>query len=301
MKAIKRQVPPPKPVGLQRASPEAVTRWETDGFRYPPYQYKEEYVIFTPHGWRLLNASERELLHGYGYGHTSLAFSASEIKKSEEAYEDARCSMIGDSFSIYSFVIFAWSLCRSWLSPLTYDLLCSRMGLAPGFCAPIDHVCPLQRKLVYGSGARMSWGVGDLTRYLLTRVNHTGSDIRVSTGAIMNPKAFPRQSAIAEWWQWKPVFKCRWQVKEHINRLELRSILLALRWRVLHLHECDVRFVHLTDSYICMSVISKGRSSSEMLSQQLRQLSAFCFAFTLFPILIHVESTDNPTDDAGRE
>ena len=87
---------------------------------------------------------------------------------------------------------------------------------------------------------------------------------------------------------------------EHINRLELRSILLALRWRVQRLGECQCRFIHLTDSYVSMSVVSKGRSSSEALMSVMRQIAALQLGFQLYPILIHVESTDNPTDDASR-
>lgn len=85
-----------------------------------------------------------------------------------------------------------------------------------------------------------------------------------------------------------------------INSLEFRAILLSLQWRVLHGKECDVRFVHLTDSYVCMSVLSKGRSSSNMLMHLVRRCAAFCFSYGLLPILIHVESTENPTDKGSR-
>ena len=80
----------------------------------------------------------------------------------------------------------------------------------------------------------------------------------------------------------------------------MRSILLALRWRIQHLSETSCRFVHLTDSYVSMSVISKGRSSSDALMNLMRQIAAVQLGFTLFPILIHVESTENPTDEASR-
>lgn len=142
--------------------------------------------------------------------------------------------------------------------------------------------------------------VGDLTRELLRRVNHTGSDVRVASGTIINPRNFPRQSAAALWWNWSGVFSCRWCRREHINRLEMRSILLALRWRVTHLKEVSVRFTHLTDSYVCMSIISKGRTSSVMLTSVLRHIAAWAIAFGLFPVLAHVESTENPTDEASR-
>lgn len=95
----------------------------------------------------------------------------------------------------------------------------------------------------------------------------------------MKAKAFPRQSACADWWQWKHVFNCRWQKTEHINRLEMRSILSALRSRIHHLTESSCRFIHLTDSYVSMSIISKGRSSSEMLMTIMRQIAAVQLGF----------------------
>ena len=300
MKAIKRASPPPAPAGLNRTPLDAQARWAADNFRYPPYQYKDQYILWSESGWRLLEASERELLHGYGWGHTSLCWSASQIKQDPKGYEDQRCSLVGDSFNLFSFVIFAWASCAEFLPPLSYTHLVNHMGMAPGFCSPLGVECPMVRELSYGFPQGMPVSVSELTRILLTRVNHTGSDVRISSGAIMNPKAYPRQSANASWWLWKHVFHCRWQCKEHINRLEMRAILLALRWRIQHLKEVNCRFVHLTDSYVCMSIISKGRSSSDLLMTIMKQIAAVQFSFTLFPILIHVESTENPTDEGSR-
>ena len=95
----------------------------------------------------------------------------------------------------------------------------------------------------------------------------------------MCPKAYPRQSGAADWWKWKAVFSCRWTRPEHINGLEMRAILLALQWRVSHLKEVNVRVLHLTDSYVCMSIISKGRTSSDLLLATLRRIAALCFSF----------------------
>ncbi|CAL1140246.1 unnamed protein product [Cladocopium goreaui] len=272
MKAIKRNRPPPAP----RDYPELQLMLNSGGqvTTSGTLLYKSQYVLWSKKGWRLLEGSERELLHGYGWGHTELALSASDIKKNYQDYEDARCSLVGDSFSMYSFVIFAWGSCARALPGMTYKHLCNRMGMAPGFCAPPDATCPLARKLVYGSTSAEPVAVHQLTRLLLARVNHTGSDVRISSGAVMNPKAYPRQSACSAWWCWRHVFNCRWQKAEHINRLELRSILLALRWRVQRLGECHCRFIHLTDSYVSMSIVSKGRSSSTALMSIMRQISA---------------------------
>eukprot|EP00438_Fugacium_kawagutii_P029993 Skav217720 [mRNA] locus=scaffold2294:330165:342168:- [translate_table: standard] len=167
MKSIARSAPPQEPAGLRRASSDAVARWRADSFRYPPYQYKSEYVLWSNAGWRLLNSSERELLHGLGWQHTSLCWSASDIKRDEVGYEDQRCSLVGDGFSMYSFVLVTWALCYRTMAATSYLHLCKRMGLAPGYCSPLERECPLARKLVYGSGSGVPRTVADLSRLLL--------------------------------------------------------------------------------------------------------------------------------------
>ena len=302
MKAIRRSRPPPAPAGLNRADQDCVDRWRADHFRYPPYQYKEEYVIWTEGGkWRLLNSEEREILHGYGASHTAVCWSASDIKANPTEYEDVRCSLLGDSFSIFSFVIFAWGALAAYLPKLSYLDLVSRMGLAPGFTSPISCRSPLSRRLSYGHAEGPTKDIRDLTGCFLARTNHTGSDVRIVTGKVMNPKAFPRQSVAAGWFNWQGVFHCKWARKDHINSLEMRAILLSLRHRIQHLREQEVRFAHLTDSYVSMSVISKGRSSSQMLTQVLKRINSYLLGFNLYMILLHVESTDNPTDEASHQ
>ena len=107
MQTVAKNWPPPHPAGLERTSYEARQRWEADDFRLPPYQYSEQFIFTQPSTgkWRRPNASEKELLMGYGWGHTELCLSASEIKKSKVHYKDVRQSLIGDGFAIGSFVI----------------------------------------------------------------------------------------------------------------------------------------------------------------------------------------------------
>ena len=142
--------------------------------------------------------------------------------------------------------------------------------------------------------------VCQLHKGLLRRVNHTGSDIRITTGALVDPKAFPRQSCSAGWWHWAKVFAYHWKQCGHINSLELRSVIHSLDWRVKHLKGAQVRLVHLTDSYVAMSIISQGRTSSQMLKPLLPRLAATLLAWDLYLVVTHVESTENPTDHASR-
>ena len=65
------------PIGLQRASPEARSRWRADSFRFPPFQcgsrfgpiYKDD--IST---WRLPSVQERHLLLVFRCFHTEPCF-----------------------------------------------------------------------------------------------------------------------------------------------------------------------------------------------------------------------------------
>ena len=249
MKAIVRVRPPIRPAGIEKCDQATLQRYQADSFRFPPYQYKEGYILYTAHGsWRTISSEEKELLLGYGWKHTALCSSASEIKQSYQAYEDTRQSLLGDSFSIFSFVIPAAAMCRQFLPRLSYRWLCKRMGMAPGFCANLRLACPLQRCLVYGtSGHGGDVTLTSLNKLLLSRTNHTGSDVRITTGQVLNPKAHPRQEVESNWFQWQPCFQVKWKLKGHINILELRSIF----W------PCNITLVicnHL-DVGLCTSVI----------------------------------------------
>ena len=173
----------------------------------------------------------------------------------------------------------------------------NRLGMAPGFCAPWGFKAPICRRLCYGSNGHADRvEVVDLHRALLRRTNHTGSDIRISSGTIMNPKAFPRQSVNSAWWTWKKVFATKWQKSDHINSLELRALVHSVDWRVFHRLEFSCRIFHLVDSYIVMAIVSKGRTSSAMLRPLLRKLAATLLACDLYLIVGHVGSLDNPTE-----
>lgn len=302
LKSIPRTQPPPHPAGISRCSSSTLLRYEADNFRYPPYQYGERFVFFTSWGtWRLVSCEEKELLLGYGWDHTSICYSASDIKSTPSHYWDERNSLLGDSFSVFSFVIPAMALCRAFMNRTPYSHIANRMGFALGSTGSPRLSAPLARFLQYGFQLHLiPRTVQELNRLLLTRVNHTGSDIRISTGEILNPKAHPRQGVQADWWQWKSSFQLKWNRKEHINALELRSIFLAIRYHVTHLGATQFRIFHLTDSYICMSILGKGRTGSRTLQRILRQVNAYLLSHGIYLVLGHVESTMNPTDGASR-
>ena len=81
---------------------------------------------------------------------------------------------------------------------------------------------------------------------------------------------------------------------------ELRAILLSVKYQISHLQASHLRICHLTDSYVCMSVISKGRSSSKRLGKVLKEINAYLLGFGLSLVIAHVDSVENPTDGASR-
>ena len=126
MKSIERSRPPPAPAGYSRCSWDTLGRWEADSYRFPPYQYGDRFIIWKAGRWRLLSSSERELLHGLGWGHTELCWNAGDIKASPQKYEDVRKTLIGDSFNCFSFAYFAAMACQRWIPGINFHMIWSR-------------------------------------------------------------------------------------------------------------------------------------------------------------------------------
>ena len=92
----------------------------------------------------------------------------------------------------------------------------------------------------------------------------------------------------------------KWPRPQHINQLELRSILMSVLRGIRSEQWVEKRVFHLSDSYVSISVASKGRSSSRMLNRLLKVLNAHLLLYGVSLILAHVESTENPTDAESR-
>lgn len=219
-------------------------------------------------------------------------------------FSDCRHKLLGDSYSCFSFVVLAGACCRKFLMQLPYHYLAGRMGFAPGFCGHIRSMAPLQRKLCYGSDlispVYFNKGMQMMNRLLLRRTNHTGSDIRVLSGEILNQKAFPRESVPAAWWTWTRGFTTRWHHKSHINVLELETVLLGIKFQIQRFKAHNCRIFQLTDSYVSLSVSTKGRTSSKQLTRVLNLISAHLLGHGLQLIMAHVDSRENPSDEGSR-
>ena len=303
MKAIRRSRPPPRPAGIDRTDHSCRERWKADNFKYPPYQYKEQYLIGDDRkqSYRLLSSAEREILMGFGAKHTELAYSASKAKQDPRGFEDERCSLVGDSFAIPSFMIIAAFAVLKWTKVLSVSQLNQRLGLPPGAGLHFSVPCPMNTHGLLPPLSQQLMPVQCLHHFLLRHANHTGSDVRIITGELMDPSRYPRQSAFSRWWSWTSVFATRWKFQEHINGLEIRAVYLALLWKARERCLCSRKLFHLTDSYVAMSILSKGRTSSKALQPLVRKIAALLLSGHGHLILAHLESTDNPTDEGSRQ
>ena len=301
MKAIPRQAPPPRPVGLARCDNGTRGRWQADQFKFPPYQYKEEHTLWKGGRWRTLESIERE---GFGFEHTGPCWGANAIKSDLWNYENAKLSLIGDSFCMLSFA--AVLACSFEWAPgeFSIDHLVQRLGMAPGVCLGWRTPAPLARRLVFGPPDAClphRESLSELNRVFLQRTNHTTSDVRIVTGQMMNPKQTLRQSIPSCFWEWQFQFQNKWQVSEHINALELRQVFNTMCWFIRDRAHFNLRWVHCTDSYVAIAIVSKGRTSSQKLEALVRRFNAHLLLAQIYPVLLHVASLDNPTDEASRK
>ena len=238
---------------------------------------------------------------GFGSGHTKYCFSASRAKQlGKAAVEDERRSLVGDSFAMLSFSWVGLQLCRNYCSNMAVDQIVQRLGLAPGFSTAGHLTAPMSRLKTYIVPASTSSCTVPLSQHLLRCVNHTGSDVKITTGELMNSKHTVRQSVDAIWCRWKQVLVHRWQEPQHINLLEMRALLLASQWRSRRPHSLGKRFVHLVDSFVSLSIVAKGRTSSLLLRRVSKQIAAYVLAMSAQLILGHVDSAENPADAGSR-
>ena len=170
-----------------------------------------------------------------------------------------------------------------------------------------------------GDGASEPWNAGQrLVLRHMRGLSSRGSDVRLSTGALLTPGAGRVQSVQSNLWRWRSAFNWQWQLpkveesrvakegqatrpQEHINVLELRALVVATRWALRSYKSLGLTTLRLTDSRVVMGVASKYRSSSKVLQRQLRKLAAlelggscrFCTGF--------IRSDWNPADEGSRK
>ena len=301
MKAIRRWRPPDRPAGISRCCEATLGRWQSDDFRFPPYQYKYQHLLVSAEGnLRYLGVDERELLMGMGAESTRFCFSASAQKSHPVEYWDRRFSLLGDGFAALSFAWIAGQLLQPWRTPITPQEIIDRLGLSPGFCAHPGVLIPLKRNPGFGPSS-LAGGTAELTAFISRQVAQNGADVCVTLGTPFSNKGISHASLRAPWWEWSILYATHWHFSSHINALEMRVIVQTAEWRCRFPPEFSKRWLHLADSMVCNYILSKGRTSSRLLQPLVRKLGAILLAANAIPLYGHVDSAENPTDAASRD
>jgi hypothetical protein len=100
--------------------------------------------------------------------------------------------------------------------------------------------------------------------------------------------------------RWSTIISKAWRSAEHINALELRTVLLAAHWLLSLPSSHFSRVYLLVDSMVAFFALWKGRCSSGSLLQIVRKISALLLAGGLFLLVGWVPSGVNPADAPSR-
>jgi len=97
--AQKRKKPPFKPAGIRVLKKHVLKRYAKFEYVFPSYQFQDKYMVISPKGEMGPPTAEmREILMGFPRDYTHPVMTASERRKSEEDFDLARCSLLGNTF-----------------------------------------------------------------------------------------------------------------------------------------------------------------------------------------------------------
>ena len=290
VRCTERKKPPFMPAGLSTLRRHELARYKRFKFCYPPYQFQDKHMVRFPNGeLRPPDSEMREVLMCYGKDYTHAAYSASQRRSDPAGWERARCSLLGNTFHagvvayLSSFQLAEWGLMSS---PLSVDYVAD-----PG-------------NFVQVTADPDALGL-ELVRYYLARQGHRGGAVewlgeRCGASVVIPKGVDPRE------WRWRETISTQWQLAgEHINVLECRAVVLALRQRFRDPAALGSRFLHLVDSRVCLGMIAKGRTSSWKLRRVLGKVNALLVAsqcgMTLGFCRTHLNPSDRPSRRAGRK
>ena len=296
-----RAKPGHKPAGLHACDAETLSRWEEDCFRYPPYQYLPANCLQNRHKvLRLPNISEKELIMGLPLDYTNPCSTKSQRKTSHHL--DKRHTLVGNAWCV---PVVGWLLSQL-LGPLGLAESLSPQQLMDRLdpSKVLDVRSKLLRQVLQPVVPTMKVpeGSSKLEQLLSRLVSAKGEDIPLSSSTDqVNSFQRLRQTVPARLWKWKIISGWKWRHgKEHINVLELRALETSIRWRIERLNNVYCRFVHLTDSLVCLHTVSRGRSSSRKLRRVMCRLNALLLASGVSPVWGYVHTDQNPADKPSR-
>eukprot|EP00435_Cladocopium_sp_Y103_P022238 s2269_g5.t1 len=294
-----RAKPGHKPAGLSQCTQEEVERWQEDLHRYPPYQYANRNLLINKKNQlRLPTISEKEFMMGFPVDY--IVNCVNKQARDSMQHKDIRHTLIGNSRSV---PVIGWLLSQ----------LFGSLGLCPCYSPQelVDLLTPMGqvylqgrlwrrplRPLRGGSPEESAQPVHELAN--MTSIK--GEDILLTTPSAQLCKYHRLRASIpSRLWKWRVVSGWRWTgAKEHINSLELRSVLTTLKWRIQHKGHLGTRFLHLVDSLVVLHSLARGRSSSRKLRSSLSKVNSLLLCSSSHALWGYVDTKQNPADAPSR-
>eukprot|EP00438_Fugacium_kawagutii_P010787 Skav220899 [mRNA] locus=scaffold3880:174086:177691:+ [translate_table: standard] len=288
-----------KPAGIRQCSDEELERWHQDRHRFPPYQYCTFHCVQNSKGqFRLPDIQERELLMGFPLNYTSACYPKGQ--RTGCAYEDCRLTLLGNTWSVPVVAVLLGQLFH-------------RLGFCPQATPQkiVDHTFACNIGTIQGRLLRLPLNPQEkdsedqsssLAFRLGNLISVKGEDIMLITPSTQLQKFHRLRATVpGKLWKWRIIAGWRWRHgAEHINALEFRAILTALRWRIEHQAHTSTRLIHLTDSLVCLHCLCRGRSSSRKLRRTMAKVNALLLASSVQPVWGYIHTDQNPADRPSR-
>lgn len=295
-----RATPGYKPAGLHQCLSHEQERWQQDAFRFPPYQYRDQNCLQNrKNEMRVPSINEREVIMGFPKDFTNPCVPKGQ--QGNQTHLDLRLSLMGNSWNV---TVVSWLLSHLGMvlglnGPLTIQEIVART--APGSTTTFQSFLlrpymSRSRKVSHTGSQKM------LVHKLMSLVSLKGEDILLQSASEDLVKYHRLRSSVpAKLWSWQTVTGWQWTgSKEHINCLELRAVLTALKWRLERRGVVRSKFVHLIDSLVCLHALSRGRTSSRKLRRTLLRTNALLLACHCAAVWTYVHTKQNPADKPSR-
>ena len=228
---------------------------------------------------------------GFDKGYISNALSP---KLSPEEKFNLGCCMIGNTFHVHAVTM----LCHSLLTTVDPRVGCKQLSslLHHSVEAPAGWT----NFPTFGSRESPDPNSKLLVQEILRQGDRAGTDVRLDVGIPFRFKAFPRAGLRTSYFKWRSIHGYCWQHTSHINCLELQAVINSLDWRLRKLSNHRKRVLHLVDSQVVASIISKGRTSSFRLRKGIQKLNSLLLASGIKLAIAYCHTTDNPADIPSR-
>ena len=293
-----RSTPGNRPAGLKECQEHELQRWKSDRHRFPPYQYRDGAGLINKKGdWRRPNVREREAMMGFPVGYTAPCVPKSDQKG--EAYEDSRLTLIGNSWQVGVIVWLLSQLCAplGLCEAVTVTDIIQRLTPGKSSCLQTMLLRPLHHP-----GQVKAVSSRNLVKKMLGIISVKGEDLLLQANSELLVKHHRLRASIpSKLWKWADVAGWAWKPnRDHINVLELRAILTTIRWWVKRKKISSSKFLHLTDSLVCLHTLCRGRTSSRKMRRTLTKINALLLAADLHPMWGYVHTKSNPADKPSR-